>query len=639
MGRKRVLFNKIHKYRIFLTLLCLWGVIGSLYFPILKAQYVWDDTLLFVTKTGLREGPFSWNIILSPVLPGTSYFRPLIFLTWYCEFRLFGLNPVISHLIGLVVFAINSSLVFCLGIILARKYTLKNGVLISFIAAILYLTHPALIESTVWVSGRFDQLCTLFMLLGTIIFIKNYTHSEQGLNSFSLCGIMFCYFMALLSKEIGIMLPLILLTFYLFLECKSSYSALFKNAFRYQYKLILTLMCVTLIYFILRTVSMQQMYHIEMGNHYYQKMVIENVLPLYAMKYYLTQTFLPFSNIDILSPLGSVEATLNAKIAASIAGLFLFFLLILSFIKRGISAALFVAGFWSLFLVLYFIPLGLSANLGHNRFLTLPLAFFCLSCVFLPYRTIFNYFNVQSRIRRLICIIVSVCWISLSMLTVKSIIPFWMNEYTLWGWAYKNHPDSALARFNYLYAATLYKQFDEVISIVEKYKKDNGSIEVADQSIYANALLNKGNTESLKYYEGVISILPKFHDMNTLEAKSKVNNFYLTAAQIGDAYSSYAIGLIIMQNDIKKALENLEYADWYMLEDQKALVNYYKVIALYLLNYEEQALKVYNQQKNIDLKVGEKKYEMVSILIKKYCEKYEKENTQCLSFSKQHAFQ
>lgn len=632
------MLNILYKYKI-IVLVFILGVVGLLYYPVLNAQYVWDDTLLFVSKTGLRESELSWELIASPVLPGTSYFRPLIFFTWYWEFNLFGQDPRISHLIGLIVFTINSTLVFWLGLVLSEKYKLQNGLVLSLLATLIYITHPSLVESTAWVSGRFDQLCTLFFLLGLIIFLKNYRDSSQALSNLSILGISICYLLALFSKELGIILPITLLIFYFCSQPNLSYKILIKNAFIYQKKNIFSLGLTTLIYFVLRISSMEKIYHVSADEQYYLYFVLEKILPLHAIKYYFIQVFLPFSNVDILSPLNTINDSIIGKVTAYISAIFALILIVISLVRRSLSSALFLCGFATLFLVLYFIPLGLSSNLGHSRFLTLPLAFICLAIVFLPYDKFFKKISIQSKVKNIIFISVSVSWLFLSVLTVKSIIPFWMNEYTLWGWAYKNHPESDLARYNYLYASTLYKQFDEIIEIAEKYKDNHGGLEVPDQAVYANALLNKGDKESLNYYEGVISVLPKFHEVGTVEERSKVNSFNMTAAQIGDVYSSYGIGVLLMRNDIDSALNNIKVADWYMLPDQKTNVNYYSVIGLYLSSKQQEAIKLYNHQKSIDLKIGAENYKIVSNLIFTYCDKYKDENKQCSVFLKNDPFQ
>ena len=632
------LFKKIKKYRLYFALIFIGVFVSCLYYPVLNAQYVWDDTLLIVTKTGLRENPLSWELISSPVLPGTSYFRPLIFLSWYWEFKFFGQNPYISHLIGIIVFAVNSSLVFIFGLLLSKRFYIKNGFFLSLIATILYICHPSLIESTVWVSGRFDQYCTLFSLLTLFLFVRGFVSSKQSISIIYVLGISFCYLSALLSKELGIVLPIMIIIFYVCLERDLNYLELLKDAFKYQKTLIIFLLITTLIYFVLRISAMSQVYHVKLDENYYYNFVWLQILPLYAIKYYIIQIFFPFSNIDILAPLNEIDNSILGKLSASLASLFVLALVVWSLIKRNLSSALFLCAFVGLFLVLYFIPLGLSSNLGHSRFLTLPLAFISLSLIFFPYQEVFKKILIKNSFKKLISVLVCTTWIGLSILTVRSVIPFWMNEYTLWSWAYKNHSQSALARYNYLYAATVYHKFDEVIQVAEKYKKENGGLEVPDQAVYANALLNMGDVESLNYYEGVISVLPKFHEINTKEQRAKVNNFNMTAAQLGDVYSSYAIGVLLMRNDIPLAMKNLEISEWYRNSDEKANVYYYLSIVLFLSNKEKAALEIFQQQKKRDLKIGVNNYRIVPDLIEKYCIKYDAVNTQCSEFLKNNPF-
>ncbi|MPN43643.1 hypothetical protein SDC9_191203 [bioreactor metagenome] len=136
----------------------------------------------------------------------------------------------------------------------------------------------------------------------------------------------------------------------------------------------------------------------------------------------------------------------------------------------------------------------------------------------------------------------------------------------------------------------------------------------------------------------MISVLPKFHEINTKEQRAKVNNFNMTAAQLGDVYSSYAIGVLLMRNDIPLAMKNLEISEWYRNSDEKANVYYYLSIALFLSNKEKVALEIFQQQKNRDLKIGVNNYRIVPDLIAKYCIKYDAVNTQCSEFLKNNPF-
>ncbi len=221
--------NMKQKLKVSSIIICFIVLIIFLYSSVFFAQYVWDDILLFVSKTGLVEAPFSWDLISGPVLPNTIYFRPLVFFSWYIEFHIFGLNPMISHIIGLLIFIINNLLLFYLTYILAQRFKRSNPLILASIATLLYITHPALIESTAWISGRFDQLSTLFSLVAFLIFSKYFKDSQTSLSWFVSIAIGFSFACALFSKEVAIWLPIILFILYVIFESKTPYPILIKN--------------------------------------------------------------------------------------------------------------------------------------------------------------------------------------------------------------------------------------------------------------------------------------------------------------------------------------------------------------------------------------------------------------------------
>src|SRR5690606_30756277 len=98
----------------------------ALYAQSLSYGYVWDDTLLFVDKTALVNEPLSWALLSEPVLPGTSYFRPLMLLSMFTEFHLFGQQPAVSHAVNVGIFLINALLVYLLALQLVRKLALPG---------------------------------------------------------------------------------------------------------------------------------------------------------------------------------------------------------------------------------------------------------------------------------------------------------------------------------------------------------------------------------------------------------------------------------------------------------------------------------------------------------------------------------
>lgn len=622
-----------NKLKISGVIICSIILILFLYSSVFSAQYVWDDALLFVNKTGLVEEPLSWVLISGPVLPNTSYFRPLVFLTWYSEFHIFGLNPMVSHIIGLIIFIINNLLLFSLAYIISERLNRSKPLLIASITILLYLTHPALIESTAWVSGRFDQLSTLFSLIAFLIFTKYFKDSQTSLSWVSCTAIGFSFLCALLSKEVAIWLPVALFIFYIILDSKKSYIILIKNAFFYQYKLIIFLILFFLIYLVLRLSSIS--YSNEIFNQNYIKvMILENILPLHAIKYYFLHIFFPFSHISLLQPLDQLDQSLFSRFIAYISGIFVLFIFYFALFKRNVSALLSVCAFVYLFLVLYFIPVGIANNLGHDRFLTLPMIFVVLAIVFLPYTRMIKALRISYKKATVLGVMVLIFWVSFSILTVKTVTPFWSNEYTLWYWAYQTHSDSPLARSNYLNALVNKKKFDEVIKIGNQYMKKHGALEVGEQITYATALYNLNNPESVNYFEGVIAILPKLHEEVDAKARQKADYFLLSSAQMSDAYTLYAMALIKFKGDIQGAIKNLRIADWYLLDDQKEQLNYYLAAALYADQQYQQAFDLYHQQKSKTLRRGSNAYNYTPAIISQYCQ--DRKNIEvCQRFSKE----
>ena len=168
-----------------------------LYGQVLAFDYVWDDRELFVYNPELLNNPLSWQLIARPVLEGTSYFRPLVHLSWFSEFHLFGLRPRVSHGINLVVFYMGALLLFHLVKFILRK-TASAG-LIAGISALIYLCHPMNIEATAWVAGRFDTFATFFLILAIYAFLA----IRPGMLRALLVSL--AYLAALGSKETGIL--------------------------------------------------------------------------------------------------------------------------------------------------------------------------------------------------------------------------------------------------------------------------------------------------------------------------------------------------------------------------------------------------------------------------------------------------
>jgi hypothetical protein len=535
------------------------------YNPVLSFDYVWDDTLLFLDRTGLMNQPLSWDVLATPVLPGTSYFRPMVFFTFFSEFYVFGQSPSISHFVNLLIFLINGSCVYFLScIILKNRYVLYSER--SLVITVLYLFHPALMESTVWVSGRFDLLVTFFILGGLVVYF--YFNNRLMKNSL----VVLLFFLALLSKELAFVFPMVLFVFWMASNknCDLRFFELIKIFFHKNTALIFGMFCVFVFYVFLRINAVGEFYHKEYTLSYFRNEFFSDFLPFQAILFYFTDVFFPFHSISILHPIN--ESILDSKffIAFTIICLLaLFFLTYYAFLKKNLSALLAMAGFFLLLPVLHFVPLSIGGNVGHDRFLTAPLVFFLMSIGSL------DFMFPKDRVVRILLIIIFSVWIFICILTIRSILPFWSNELQLWNWTYKLHQKSVMARGNYLYSSLKEKRDDLFLAEIFRLKHMNSGLNLTDKLMYSVYLIKKSKPEGLVYMEDFLYQIPKYHllgiDPDNLPQQPMTKN------QIGSAYYNYANGLLMLRGDAISASKYNNIAQWYFSDEEKEPLFYQKI--------------------------------------------------------------
>jgi protein O-mannosyl-transferase len=140
-------------------------------------------------------------------------FRPLVNLSFLLDFRMFGLNPGMFHLVNVFLHIINALLVYYLAFELLGDCSGKDRY--ALIAALFFALHPINAEAVLWVSARGDLLSCLFFLLTLILLVKK----TSSVTPFILVCLCASYLCALLAKESSISL-LMLAPFYFIDERK-----------------------------------------------------------------------------------------------------------------------------------------------------------------------------------------------------------------------------------------------------------------------------------------------------------------------------------------------------------------------------------------------------------------------------------
>lgn len=174
-----------------------------------------DDTVIAknkITTQGIKAFP---EIMVSPYRKGfwerkESLYRPMSILLFAMEWQISPENPFLFHLVNVLLFALT---VYVLMKTLVLLLPGIRGVLIAFIAAILYAAHPIHTEVVDNIKSGDEILSLLFSLLSLYYLFRHIKSSKFILMIYSLVF----FLLALLSKESSItMLAIFPLAVYFF---------------------------------------------------------------------------------------------------------------------------------------------------------------------------------------------------------------------------------------------------------------------------------------------------------------------------------------------------------------------------------------------------------------------------------------
>jgi len=180
--------------------------------PCLQNNYCnWDDYHLITANHSIKD--LSLNNIKEIFTTGyVGTYIPLTVLSFALEYKLSGLNPVISHTINLIFHLFNVLLVFWL------IYLLSNNLMVSVIVSLLFGIHPMHVESVAWATERKDMLYSFFYL-GSLIFYLYHRAKHKVIFYF---GSIILFILSLLSKPMAITLPIVLILFDFYFEKRFS---------------------------------------------------------------------------------------------------------------------------------------------------------------------------------------------------------------------------------------------------------------------------------------------------------------------------------------------------------------------------------------------------------------------------------
>jgi len=217
------------------------------YVNTLGNNFIWDDEYLILNNSQIKSFSHFWNIFKTYVGFGSeninTFYRPLQELSNMIDYFMWGSDPLGFHLTNIISHSLTAALVFLF------IFYISGNIPIAFFAGLLFGIHPVNTEAVAYIAGRADSLYSIFFLLSFIFFIRYINRVLKHKKSIHLIVLSNIFFiLSLLSKEVSVVLPLLLLT-YLFILIKNSTS---KETFKPLKNLWISYAIIVFIYAILR---------------------------------------------------------------------------------------------------------------------------------------------------------------------------------------------------------------------------------------------------------------------------------------------------------------------------------------------------------------------------------------------------
>lgn len=492
-------------------------VITLIYWPVMHAEFVWDDILDFQRTAWLRHGGDWQQFLRHGFNDWVNYFRPLVIAMFTIEVRIFDVKPGPMHVVSLLIHLINTFLVGALAArISANKLPPERRIYAFALPMLFYGLHPLLVESVVWIGCQFDLMATLFMLLG---WICNLHITRPLVRAISVAT---CFFLAACSKESAAAFPFILVLFDWFTlpiprgtgKITQSRILLTRHGLTY-----VAVLAAGISYIALRHWSLGTFIPNSGGDTLPAWARLQEVSFLYAR--YWRMFFWPTIGMGPLHPVGTSEyLTLSAGSLLRDAIVISVVLVgaVLAFLRRY-AGGLIIGVTLALLPVLHLVAANFDSSLYHERYAMTALAMLCVW--FPPALAEISIPTHMQRILSFASLFIFAVWMTMAIMTVRVTVPLWSTQVKLWQWALQENPDFVGAKDELISAYIDQGSYVAAWKIIDELVKDH----VACMNCMLNAAslsIKENDTNRAAFF------LYRIKDSRELYASPSSFRFYLT---------------------------------------------------------------------------------------------------------------
>ena len=527
------------KLRHFLYIAGLLIISFAIYFNSLPNGFNLDDNAIIKDNplvTSLKNVPkiFVTNYWANtPYEKGVLLYRPIPVLTFAIDDYLWGGKEYGFHLTNALINALNAVLLFYVllfmfGDALKPRY--------AALAALLFALHPVHTEAVNMIVGRTELLAALFSFLAIIFYLRK-----------NIVGALVLFFCALLSKEIAVTIPVMLLLYELYSKKKVEV----KNYFFFA--LVLgAYLCLR--YFVLHGLSSVHQEGILAG----QDIWARAATVIYVIGLYLKLLFVPFYLTADYS-----DYTLPASLLSFNVILSLTAILVLLFIAWKYREKKWILTFGILWFFITILPVSNIISIGAllgERFMYIPSVAYALivAALFVYWDNVFAR-GILAIVCTLICMVFGIYTFNRNF--------DWKDSFTLFAAAEVKQPNNPRVNYYMGLKAETDKDIAKAIKYYElavkefptnNWKPDSNTVNNMKARIkeLSSTAVNKVESESIALYNAGLKLYKEKKYKESLEKLKKaveLNTLY------ADAYVVIG-GIYVERQDPKNAIEYFEKA-------------------------------------------------------------------------------
>jgi tetratricopeptide (TPR) repeat protein len=188
------------------------------YFNTTSNGFVYDDRFQVIQNPWIRDFrhiPEMFSKRVWGFTPGghSDYYRPMMHLIYLVEYSLFGPSSTGFHFVNIIFHTSISLLIFIIIARLMRENFRNNNLWPPFAAAVLFAVHPIHTEAVAWVASIPELSFTFFLLLSFYLYIRCPVGNEESVGKYRYYLSVCLFFLATLSKETALILPLLLVIY------------------------------------------------------------------------------------------------------------------------------------------------------------------------------------------------------------------------------------------------------------------------------------------------------------------------------------------------------------------------------------------------------------------------------------------